>query len=148
MKLIARVGIGLIAIVVAVGGLLHFLPSDVVTSDYQSLAEARADGLFDRGWLPDILPSSAHSIRTSNNLDVSTSNGWFSFHAAEFPRFVAQVKPFKPVAAPFVAYDEKIDEMKRRGFQPLIYEEDSTVWVFFCESGKGYCEYDMWLRRG
>ncbi len=53
--------------------------SDVVESNYATLAEARADQLFGRGWLPDVLPASAFNIRTSNNLDLNQSEGEFSF---------------------------------------------------------------------
>ena len=35
---------------------------DVVTSKYATLADARNDRLFERGWLPDILPPSTREI--------------------------------------------------------------------------------------
>ena len=150
MKYVIRAGavLLLLCIAAAFGVFLYLQPSDVVMSNYRSLEAARADRLFDRGWLPDILPPSAHSIRTSNNLDLNTSEGQFSFSASEYPSFAAQLQPYRPVVAPFVAFDEGVTKMKHKGFQPLIYEVDGTVWVFFCKPGNGYCEYDMWLRRG
>ena len=50
---------------------------DVVTSNYETMQDARNDRLFERGWLPDILPDSTTSIRTSNDLDINTSVGEF-----------------------------------------------------------------------
>jgi hypothetical protein len=45
-------------------------PSDWVSDSYATLEEAEADGLFARGWLPDLLPASATNIRTEINLDL------------------------------------------------------------------------------
>src|SRR5688500_8592456 len=76
-----------VGVVVAVGCIilvaLLLLPTDVVDNRYSSLADARADHLFERGWLPDILPASAHDIRTTNNLDLNLSEGEFSFKPVE-----------------------------------------------------------------
>ena len=147
MRSVARVGTALVAILVVLLGLVYLLPSDVVTSNYRSREDARSDRLFGRGWLPDILPPSAHSIRVSNNLDFNTSNGWFSLNASEFPMFAGNLRPYQPVRSPFAAYDEHIEKMMRKGFQSFLYEEGETVWVFHCKARTAYCEYDMWLRR-
>lgn len=148
MKYVARAGVAVILIFIVLVGLVYLMPGDVVTSKYRSLDEARSDQLFGRGWLPDILPPSAHSIRVSNNLNLNTSDGSFSFNASDFPMFATKLRPYTPVVSPFVAYDQHIEKMKRKGFQSFVYEEDKTVWVFFCKQRIAYCEYDMWLRRG
>ena len=78
-------------------GLIWLLPNDIVTSEYATLEAARADHLFGRGWLPDILPLSAYDIRTSNNLDIDTSEGEFSFDPSEYKVFVSHGRPYDNV---------------------------------------------------
>ena len=51
--------------------------SDRRDSYYASLADARKDGAIDRGWIPDYLPESAHTIHEVH--DMSPSRGWCAF---------------------------------------------------------------------
>jgi hypothetical protein len=95
---------------------------DDVTSRYATLDDARSDGLYEGGWLPDILPSSAYDIRVTNDLDVNTSEGEFWFDPADFPSFAAQFQSFYP---------------------PFEYSADGHTWVFFCDSANGPCYYSM-----
>ena len=148
MKKIRMIATVLLCIVAGFLGLIFVLPRDVVTSRYTTLAAARSDNLFERGWLPDILPPSANSIRTSNDLDVNTSEGEFSFSPSDYSFFASHVRPFKNVEAPFANFAESVARMQSRGFQPSVYVEEKTTWVFFCKEEAGYCEYNMRLRRG
>ena len=145
IKIIATV---LSFIVVGLVGLVLVLAGDVVTSRYTSISAARADNLFDRGWLPDILPPSAHTIRTSNDLDLNISDGEFSFVPSEYPLLASHVKPYKTIATPFANFEKDVARMQNKGFLLSTYAEEKTTWVFFCKPEKGYCEYTMWLRRG
>jgi hypothetical protein len=144
------IGVGaLIALVaVYVSVLLFILPSDVVTRHYPTLSDARKDELFRRGWLPDILPASAHSIETENNLDLNISAGEFSFAAAEYETFVAQLLPYGPsMDWPSNPFNEEVSKMRRRGFHLGVFVDDTSAWVFLCRQDRGYCEYYMWLLR-
>ena len=129
-------------------GLVLLLPSDIVTSRYASIAAARADNLFDRGWLPDILPPSANTIRTSNNLDLNTSDGEFSFAPPDYSLLASHVQPYKTTNTPFANFERDVARMQSKGFLLSTYAEEKTTWVFFCKPEKGYCEYTMWLGRG
>ena len=67
---------------------------DTVTSRYETRADAEADKLFQRGWLPSIIPKSSYDITTKNDLDINVSEGQFSFapnHAEEFIQFVWEI---------------------------------------------------------
>ena len=135
----------------AIVGFLAFvleMASDVVTSRYATLSAARADNLFERGWLPDILPPSAKSIRTSNNLDLNTSEGEFSFAPADYSLFAYWVRPYETVDTPFARFEKDMARMQSRGFQPTFYVDATNTWVFFCKQEAGYCEYTMWTRKG
>ncbi len=138
----------LLITVIGLIGLLHLLPGDIVTSRYATIAEARADNLFDRGWLPDILPPSASSIRTSNDLDLNTSEGEFSFVPSEYSLLAANVHPYRTIYTPFANFEKDVTRMQNKGFQLSTYAEEKNTWVFFCKPDKGYCEYTMWHRRG
>ena len=65
--------------------------SDTVTNEYTTHEEAVDNHLFGRGWLPNILPSSASNIKTSNNLDNNTSTGYFNIPLADIPIFIKQL---------------------------------------------------------
>lgn len=119
--------------------------SDTVTDRYASLADARADRLFERGWLPDILPSSAIRIRTSNNLDLNISTGEFSFTPADAPSLFRTLVPGAKTDAPFDAWADTVDDYADRGFSAWSYEDSDTKWVFFCRAAKGTCDYFSWL---
>lgn len=102
-----------------------------VTKRYATLADARSDRLFERGWLPDILPPSATNIRASNDLDLNFSEGEFHFAPEDFGDFARKLTPIKP------------QPREREGVLVLIYTEDRGFWVFSCRAAEGYCEYHM-----
>ncbi|PMH03169.1 hypothetical protein [Vibrio lentus] len=67
--------------------------SDAVTNQYATYAEAQQDSLFERGWLPDILPESTIDIEVVSNLDNNTSYGGFLIEKSGLQAFLQQVKP-------------------------------------------------------
>jgi hypothetical protein len=121
-------------------------PSDIVTDRYVTLAEAREKKVFVRGWLPDILPPSTVGIRTSNNLDLSTSEGEFSFKAREWHSFERMLSQGSS-EAPFENWPLAVSKYAADGYAPWHHVEGDTTWVFFCKSEVAYCEYIMWLTR-
>ena len=148
MKRIAIISAGLLATLLAACVLgLWLVPSDVVKSSYQSLEAARQAQLFERGWLPEILPPSSSRILVSTNLDVSTSWGSFEFEPSEWALLQAKLAPGAP-SAPFVDWESTVAENRRKGLDPWHHSTSDTHWVFFCNSKLGRCEYDMWMPRG
>ena len=136
-------------LILTIGGLaiLLALPNDVVTSPYATNKAAREDDLFGRGWLPDILPPSAYNIRVSNDLDLNTSEGLFSFKPAEYSLLKTHLRPYQAVGAPFEEFEDAVARTQSRGFETLIYEKGNSIWVISCKGTEGFCEYVMWLRR-
>ena len=108
--------------VVTIAALLLF-GCDVVISRYATLDDARRDRLFERGWLPDVLPPSTHDIRVSNNVDVNSSEGEFSFDPAEFPVFAARLQII--------------------GNETFQFSSGQDSWKFSCDSRRGYCRYSL-----
>jgi hypothetical protein len=53
--------------------------SQVLTHSFADMAEARAAGAVERGWMPAILPPGAHDIRIAHDEATSRRWGLFSF---------------------------------------------------------------------
>ena len=124
---------------------LSLAACDVATDRYATLQDARADSLFQRGWLPDILPPSTHSIHTSNDLDLNLSSGEFRFSSNEFSEFSAALHPYTTRReSPLKTLDDDISRLTRQGYKPYEYTTADTVWVFLCNAEQGVCEYRMW----
>jgi hypothetical protein len=70
--LYALLSVGLVCFLVA----CH---SDRRESFYPSLSEADKDGATTRGWIPEFLPGSSHSIHEVHDLSPSTEWGAFEF---------------------------------------------------------------------
>ena len=67
--------------------------SDVVSSEYATYELAQQERLFERGWLPDILPSSTSQIELNNDLDINTSEGSFLINEPQRSEFIAKLTP-------------------------------------------------------
>ena len=107
---------------VAAAAILALSSCEKITKRYDTLNDARKDRLFERGWLPDILPPSTHDIRVTSDLDVNRSEGEFSFDPAQFAGFVAQLRP---------AGDS------------FEYSAARSTWTFSCDSAHGHCRFSM-----
>jgi hypothetical protein len=133
------------ALAVVYGGFLALDKMDLVTSNYATVKEARADQLFARGWLPDILPMSAHDIRVTNDVDINTSNGEFRFLASDYRAFASRLSLYASGRAR--DFDSQVRKMRARGYEAGLFGEDGSTWLFICDGKRGYCEYTMWLDR-
>ena len=147
MKVALWIGGIVLSLAVAYFGLHLLATADLVTSRYSTLNDARADRLFERGWLPDILPASAREIRTTNDLDINTSEGEFGFAPDDYQTFASRLSPYSPGAARSKDRDRYVRKMEGRGYQSGTLSEEGSTWLFVCERERGYCEYTMWMDR-
>ncbi|MCG7488206.1 hypothetical protein MHN79_01780 [Vibrio sp. Of14-4] len=67
--------------------------SDIVTSEYPTYQSAEEDDLFQRGWLPAIIPRSAIEIVVNNNFDINESSGSFVLSSDAMLDFKERLKP-------------------------------------------------------
>ena len=65
--------------------------SDVVTTRFPTLADAKSQRAFERGWLAPTLPDSAKNIVENNNLDVNTGTGSFEYDLSERITYLARL---------------------------------------------------------
>ncbi|MDX6084051.1 hypothetical protein ACLMM6_13790 [Xanthomonas campestris pv. incanae] len=134
---------------IAISGLtvLSTCTLDVATNRYATLADARADQLFGRGWLPDVLPESSFNIRTINNLDLNTSDGEFLFRPDDSHHLFQQLHRGAPKNVRSPEHSDTISAKEHRGYSVWSLQKDQTTWVFFCRAADGRCIYTMWSDR-
>lgn len=101
-----------------------------VRSEYATKAEAEADGLFERGWLPEIIPPTSRRITLENDLDLNHSNGEFQFEASDHDEFIRHLT--------------RTPASDKNGFSAYSYED----WTFWINPDQKICEFHMRLTRG
>ncbi|EHU9456068.1 hypothetical protein KZY41_004638 [Vibrio vulnificus] len=97
--------------------------SDIVQSHYDNYQQAQADQLFERGWLPDVLPVSTTQIEVANDLDNNTSKGSFVIAEKEMAQFLSQLQPLETA-------------------NQYRFESDNSVWIFTLEEA-GKVRYQL-----
>ncbi len=97
--------------------------SDIVQSHYDNYQQAQADPLFERGWLPDVLPVSTTQIEVANDLDSNTSQGSFVIAEKEMAQFLSQLQPLETA-------------------NQYRFESDNSVWIFTLEEA-GKVRYQL-----
>jgi hypothetical protein len=89
------------AVVVGVAAILLVVSARACTvyetpvEEYSSLAEARAAGAIDRGWIPDFLPANATHLREVHRID--SNNRWLAF-MAPLPELRAMASQLAPLS--------------------------------------------------
>jgi hypothetical protein len=119
----------------------------VARDHYDTLADARAERLFERGWLPDVLPASATDIHVANDLENSTSTGSFDYRVGDDTAMLATMVPAAPEHAPFEDWADIVAKRRADGMLPWTYDAEFEAWVFFCDRNAGRCETWLWQHR-
>jgi len=114
---------------------------DTVEDSYQTKEDAKADRLFERGWLPGIIPDSSSDIKVSSNLDINTSCGSFNFNPKELDEFVRSIKATTKQDTRLMGEYPRMKFLSDRGYVSLYYRYNGTVWRFFIHPDHGHCEY-------
>ena len=74
--------------------------SDEVTTHFKSLADAKLQRAFERGWLPPLLPPSSVNIIEKNDLDRNTGIGSFEYDISEREKYFEQLKSIGATVEP------------------------------------------------
>lgn len=117
-----------------------------VRSHYATRKDAEADQLFQRGWLPSIIPTSSYQITTKNDLDFNLSNGEFFVSPGEMYKFTKLLTPYSPLKNPYTNFKEEVSQKKKQGFKVYSYSEDNSQWVFFVNENAGHVVYTLWTK--
>ena len=116
------------------------LGCDVVTTHYETWDDVE----FGKGWLPSFIPKSSKNIVTSNNLDVNTSEGEFTFDVSDIDEFKAKLTK---VDDPSIPRNSKQMKLIKANYVPFEFSEDSSRWIFFIQPEAGHCKYWMYYIR-
>ncbi|MFT4177755.1 MAG: hypothetical protein QM627_14045 [Luteolibacter sp.] len=108
-------------------GMLLMSSCDQVEHRYRDRREVELDRVFEKGWLPSILPSSSVGIVTKNDLDVNVSEGSFRFQKQDLPEFLKLL--------------ERSSSQDKNGFDAYVFER----WTFWIREDKLeiFCRYRM-----
>lgn len=117
------------AIFLILAGVLHAGCDESVRLEYTTRAEAEAESLFARGWLPEIIPFSSRQITMKNDLDLNMPEGEFKFDASDLDTFVKQL--------------DRTQSNDIEGFSAYSYE-DRTFWI---SDSRDHCRFGMRLTR-
>lgn len=112
---------------------------DKVSERYGTYALAKEKGLFSRGWLPDIIPTSSRDILGTHDLDLNISDGEFSFLPDDAPIFISQLTP-SSWSELNVDAEEKL---KTDGYLPYEYVHEGSRWVFLIQAKQGHVIYKL-----
>jgi len=125
--------VGLIALT------LNYLSGcDIVTIKYDTYADAKADSPFARGWIPEIIPTSATKIISTNDIDNNTGNGEFYFSPDDATLFISNLQPYE---SPVPQLSERAAELAAKGYVAYEYVQEGRRWVFFVEGRTGHVIY-------
>ncbi len=116
--MIIRSSILLILAVVALPGC-----DESVSLAYATKADAEAERVFARGWLPAIIPPSSRQISMKNDLDLNLSNGEFKFEAADHDAFIRQLA--------------RTPSQDKSGFSAYTFED----WILWISDSKDHCRF-------
>lgn len=89
--------------------------SDVVT-EFATVADARAQGAFQRGWLPPLLPDSAVRIVERNDVDSNVGTGSFDYDLAERTAYMTALSRLGATSR------------MEKGIDIVTVSTNSTVW--------------------
>ena len=81
------VGSGLILTICTLG----LTSCESITSNHATVAEAREHGIFEQGWLPEIIPERATAITVVSNPDTNTCRGELTIDQPDIDPFLSKL---------------------------------------------------------
>lgn len=116
--------ISVILLIMVIAGCM----SDVVSDTYATYEDAKADNLFNRGWLPEFIPKSSKNIIVKNNLDLNTSIGEFTIDPKDSKGFIAQLTLLENTKNDYIKY---------------IFSKGTHSWIFIINLNNGHVKYRL-----
>jgi hypothetical protein len=113
---------------------------DTVTSHYANVADARENHLFEKGWLPDILPASAHDIVVKSEPDIGICTGEFGATPKDMVGFVSKLES-TPRRFRYDKWSKEINHASQQG--PIMYfvSDRPVLFAFRCSPSEARCEF-------
>lgn len=114
------------------------------SDEYETVDDARKSHVFDKGWLPDLLPASAYDLKVVTNVEISAGRGKFRFDPKDYPEFLAKLARYEGSMSKIDDDNESIKKLLGEGYEARAYSMGATSWIFLCEQKKAVCEFFVW----
>lgn len=114
------------------------------SDSYNSVGDARASRVFEKGWLPDFLPASTRKLKVSTSVEISAGRGSFSFSKEDYAPFLSRLAPYNGALSKVEADSASMKKMLGDGYEPRSYASGSTNWVFLCSKDEAICNFFVW----
>jgi len=108
------------------------------------MGDARSRHLFDKGWLPGILPASSEKIRVVSDVEGPAGYGEFEFDAADYAAFIHQLDPKRSGVSPVARHNAEIEALLGQDYTAYGYAERGVKWIFLCRQSDATCKFFMW----
>lgn len=115
--------------------------SDSITTNYATRSSAEGALLFERGWLPRIIPESSTHIRVRSRLDTNQAEGEFYFDPPEFESFTANLAVYRSGEK-----DLDVESLRGKlgsGYVAYRYVHDDSRWIFLIDKNRGHAVFRM-----
>lgn len=126
-------------IFVALACLLLACCNEIVEDRYDTRNDAETDRLFERGWLPKVIPQSSYDLLIQNDLDLNTSEGEFRFDPQDIDEFFRALRECRKSD---IDPDTLLSEAKL-GYRPFCYSSEDSRWIFWINRERGHCRYSF-----
>ena len=110
------------------------------TFGFDTVDDARKAKMFEKGWLPSVLPETAEHISITTEVDVGRCSGSFFLPEADLVEFQSQLSS-EPLSFRYDAWRDEIERMERDGREVLYYRSDRATFAFSCERVDRSCEF-------
>lgn len=118
---------------------------DTVEASYETLAQARQDNLFSRGWLPDVLPTSTRNLHVRTDLDLNSASGSFTFDSSDAESFFRMLKPIEASSPMRPEWQLFAAAFQGHGYGRYMLADGNNQWLFICKDGDVNCKNCWWL---
>lgn len=114
------------------------------SDDYETIDDARKSHVFEKGWLPDLLPASTYDLKVITTVEVSAGRGKFSFDPQDYRAFSAKLSTHDGIMSKVDGDNKSIKRLLNEGYEARAYSSGATNWLFLCEQRKAVCEFFVW----
>lgn len=119
---------------------------DIHTESYDTKEAAIDDELFERGWLPELIPNSATKIVIRTDGEANLADGTFHYSPSEHEDFVKKLSEYKGGLSPVPRWDGEVSEVTGENAKSYYYSRGAKVWVFICKD-KSFARFMLWSKR-
>lgn len=114
------------------------------SDEYDTINDARKNHVFEKGWLPDLLPASTHDLKVATAVEISAGRGKFRFDPKDYRSFSAKLSEYNGVMSKVDDDNDSIRRLLDEGYEARSYSSGPTNWIFLCDQRKAICEFFVW----